>query len=78
MSKPQPKLTVERIEDSAQYYVRRDGLRIGVVVGANGVFCAETTKGKHIGRAKTAMGAAALVLNHRQKVSDSNLPNANN
>ena len=65
---PQPVLTVLPDEDSdGRYVVHEDGIRLGLVLGGNRTFVAETMRGKHIGRANTIMGAALLVHKNSKK-----------
>tara|TARA_R110001583_G_scaffold42134_3_gene133967 strand:- start:3915 stop:4310 length:396 start_codon:yes stop_codon:yes gene_type:complete len=49
-------------EGDARYMVRENEIRIGVVLGARGVYAAETCRGRHIGTANTLRDAILLLL----------------
>lgn len=61
MSCRQSTLLVDRAEGDGRWFVYRDKQRIGMVIGGNRTYCAETVRGKHLGTATTVMGAAKLV-----------------
>jgi hypothetical protein len=51
-------ITLEKIAEG-RWQARRNGIRIGIVLGGNRVYVAETPRGAFAGRGSTKMQAAA-------------------
>lgn len=53
-------ITLEKISEG-RWQVRRNGIRVGIVLGGNRVYVAENSSGAFAGRGGTKMQAAALL-----------------
>lgn len=52
-------------EGEGRWMVRKDGIRLGLILGGNRIYCAESVNGKFVGRRTTLRGAASILERRR-------------